>query len=606
MRQLISARNDFGKKARKNPVIMLPPRAVPSGAPNSNTMKQDKHTRGAGARGVAPRSLQALPWLALLLATGTLHAQTQPSAGSLLREQQSPAAPAAPRSVAPDAGARPAAATPGAGRLTVQRFAFEGNTRYSAEDLARELAGLTGRPLDFAQLSQALDIVAARYQREGWLARVFFPPQDVDNGVVRIGIVEARVGAVQPEGATSARAAGFIAARVAPGAALSLADLGAATTILNEQPGVRARTRLVTGATPGTTDIQVQAEESSRVSGTVEGNTFGSRATGIPQAVVAATFANPSGAYDQLGATAALSEGLRYGRIEYGRPLGSSGLRGSVNLAMLDYRLVQPRLAALSGSGEARTAGALLSYPLVRSERMGATGWFAFDQKLLRDSSLGAVLRNARIRAGTLGLSANFADSGSSNAGTDLSLALVHGEVDSADATDVRGTRGSFEKINWSVLRQQPLGGSLALAATFMGQIASKNLDPAERFALGGPHGIRAYPVGEAAGDEGLLLRLALQMPLSGQLTGSLFVEGGQVTLNRKVYAGWNAGNPNLPNRYTLAGTGAALDYVAGRTTFSAVIAGRLGKNPGRDLNNRDADGTHSSVRGWLLARYAF
>jgi len=543
--------------------------------------------------------------LPLLLACGALEAQTQPGAGSLLREQPAPATPAAPRGVAPATGGAPTPAVPGTGRLTVQRFVFEGNTRYSADELGRDLASLTGRPLDFAQLSEALSLVASRYQKEGWLARVFFPPQDVENGVVRIGVVEARVGALLPEGSTTGRAAGFIGARVAPGTPFSLADLGTATTILNEQPGVRARTRLAPGTAAGTTDIALQVEESSRVIGSVEGNTYGSRATGIPQGTLSATLVNPTGAYDQLGAYAALSEGLRFARVEYGRPLGSSGLRGSINMALLDYRLVQPSLAALDGEGQARTAGALLSYPLVRNERAGVTGWFSIDTKLLRDASLGTVLRNVRIRGGALGISANLADS-SGSGGTDVSLSLGHGELESADATDVRGTRGGFEKINWSVHRQQPLSGRLALSALFQGQVASKNLDAAERFALGGPHGIRAYPVGEAAGDEGMLLRLALQYPFSGQLTGSLFIEGGQVTLNRKVYAGWNAGNPGLPNRYTLAGTGAALDFVAGRTTFSAVLAGRLGKNPGRDLNNRDADGTQSAVRGWLMARYAF
>jgi hemolysin activation/secretion protein len=37
------------------------------------------------------------------------------------------------------------------------------------------------------------------------------------------------------------------------------------------------------------------------------------------------------------------------------------------------------------------------------------------------------------------------------------------------------------------------------------GQAASKNLTSAEKFSLGGPNGVRAYPVGEAAGDSGQL-----------------------------------------------------------------------------------------------------
>ncbi len=103
-----------------------------------------------------------------------------------------------------------------------------------------------------------------------------------------------------------------------------------------------------------------------------------------------------------------------------------------------------------------------------------------------------------------------------------------------------------------------------------------------------------------------MLIKLNLQYAIQNGLSASIFLEGGQIRLNHNVFAGWNAGNPNLPNRYELAGAGFGLDYNVGKFTVSAVVAGKIGKNPGRDLAGRDADGTDASVRGWLTARYAF
>lgn len=549
---------------------------------------------------------------ALAFFSGALQAQAPQDAGSILRQQQTAPAtrPAQPAAVTTEPGSGANRQSVAAGTLTVQNFRFVGNVRFGEAELNQALANLKGRPLNFGQLSDALAVVQDHYRLNGFLARAHFPPQDVENGVVLIGIVEARVGAIFTEGTTgrpvNTRASDFITTRLAPGESFNLDALGAATAILNEQPGVRARARLIPGKVSGETDIRLQVEEESRLVGFAEANTFGSRATGRLQTSIAATAVNPLGVYDQLGAHATLSEGIRFVRLEYGLPIGGSGLRASVHVSNLDYRLTQDSLAPLDGDGKAHAWGAQLSMPLLRSERTGVTGWLAADSKLLRDTSLGVTLKSARINMATLGLSASLIDRGANPGTTDLAVALGQGQLKSADPIDVRGMRGSFSKLNWSLQRRQPLTGKWSLSASMLGQLANKNLDSAERIALGGPYAIRAYPIGEASGDEGLLFKLNLQYAIQNGLSASVFLEGGQVTLNHAVYAGWNAGNPNLPNRYEIAGAGLGLDYTVGKFTVSAALAGKIGKNPGRDLAGRDSDGSDSSVRGWLTARYAF
>jgi hemolysin activation/secretion protein len=139
------------------------------------------------------------------------------------------------------------------------------------------------------------------------------------------------------------------------------------------------------------------------------------------------------------------------------------------------------------------------------------------------------------------------------------------------------------------------------------GQLASKNLDPGEKFGLGGPGGVRGYPALEASGDEATLFTAEVRLrPADGWRLG-VFYDHGQVRLQRKPWPAWNGGNPALPNRYELRGAGLSLAWTPpGRWSVRATLAAPLGSNPGRDASGNDADGRQSNVRGWLAATAQF
>ena len=70
------------------------------------------------------------------------------------------------------------------------------------------------------------------------------------------------------------------------------------------------------------------------------------------------------------------------------------------------------------------------------------------------------------------------------------------------------------------------------------GQQASKNLASAEKISLGGPNGVRAYPVGEALGDSGNLVQVEYRYlwpgvkVWDGELNVSAHYDWGQVRVN--------------------------------------------------------------------------
>lgn len=76
----------------------------------------------------------------------------------------------------------------------------------------------------------------------------------------------------------------------------------------------------------------------------------------------------------------------------------------------------------------------------------------------------------------------------------------------------------------------------------FNGQRASKNLDTAEKFALGGVNAIRAYPTGEGLGDQGWQATAELRYNLLPSLQGVVFYDVGGIDINRRAYIA-NANN---------------------------------------------------------------
>ena len=104
-------------------------------------------------------------------------------------------------------------------------------------------------------------------------------------------------------------------------------------------------------------------------------------------------------------------------------------------------------------------------------------------------------------------------------------------------------TAGRYSKLWAQVEVLHPLSDGSAVNFRLSGQMASRNLDSSEKFLLGGYNGVRAYPEGEAAGDEALLARLEWIRPLSfsamsGKAALRAFVDGG-TRLDRRRPARW-------------------------------------------------------------------
>jgi hemolysin activation/secretion protein len=546
-------------------------------------------------------------------------AQTAPDAGSLQRDIERSRVPgAAPRQpVAPvvEEPARPALTAADSVRFHVKAFRIGRTAAFAEADLLPLLQAYTGKELTLADLQRAADTITRHYRDRGYfVARAYLPAQDIRDGVVEIVVLEGKVDriAVRPSGAI--RLHGPVVERTLRAAlpaeaSIREADLERGLLLLGDLPGIDVRSTLSPGAAVGASTLTAEVTEGPLVSGNVDFDNFGNKFSGPYRVGGTLNLNDPTGLGDQLNLRATESSGTHYGRLGYLLPAGSSGLKLGVAYAATRYKLCC-EFASLEAKGDAQVATLNALYPLFRSRNFSLYGTAAYDSKHYFNSTVTGTTSDKKARVLALGLNGDGRDNLGGGGMNNFGLALSDGRLDldgwAADrAADDATTRahGRYRKTTYSLARLQRVGEATSAYAALSGQTAAKNLDSSEKFVLGGPNGVRAYPQGEAPGDEGYLLNLELRYELNPSLQVAVFVDHGEIHLHRNEWAGWNGANTRIGNRYGLSGYGAGLSWSQpGNYLVRASLAFRMGDNPGRDVNDNDSDNTRNRARFWLQA----
>lgn len=560
----------------------------------------------------------------LLLCTGAMlapvsaAAQTVPDAGTLQRQLRQGVLSTAPQR-APDTPQQvPPSENTNGERVRVERFAIEGATLVPLADLTAAVQPFVGRMLGLEELRAAARTLADVYRRRGYFARAVLPPQDVSSGTVRIQLVEGRFGqlvlddqAPRTDGAFVARVAG---ARLRPGMPYSADALERGMLIANDLPGVRADGVLKAGSAHGTSDLALTVRDAPLVQGSIGADNGGAVSTGLYRGIGTLAIDGLTGRGDRVSVVALGSEGLGYGRLGWSLPIGVDGWRAEAHVSYLRYWL-GGTFAPLDGRGSAGTQGIDLTYPLVRRSTASLDFRAAYEHGQYNDDLLGAAAHRKHIHRFMLSLGGNMLDAVGGGGRSRYAIGMTLGGLDlsglafdrAVDRITAR-TDGAYAKVEGSASRDQRLGGATFLRASVTGQWALNNLDSSEQFALGGPGGVRAYPVNEALGDTGYIAALELHQGLQPALAGVdlyAFADVGMIRRRTTTWPGWAP--PGTDNRYALAGAGVGVSTaLPGGFVLGAVVAAPIGSNPGGPDSRRNQDGSRRDARGWLTLSRQF
>lgn len=521
-------------------------------------------------------------------------AQQRPDSGTLQEPQRLLPALPAPGGPGPNLPVTPSATPPAATvRIIPTEFRFEGNSLFDAATLAALLAPRLNQPTDLAGLQEAARLVRAYYVDRGHLLTDVFIPQQAlraGGGPVTFGVLEARVGqvVVRTQGTRISQATAESLARrhLAPGAPITADSLDKPVLLLRDLPGYNATATVEPGTRPGESNIILDVREGGRpVEVSVGADNHGTRAAGSARVFASIDLNNPGGRGDALNArlqVAELSE-TRLFRLSYTMPsLGSTRL--SLAATRTEYALGK-QFAALGARGHADVMAVSALHPLLRARDRNLFMSLGLEHKRLNDATLVSASTQRKVASWQAGLLGNATDQFLGNAFTSYAARLTAGHVALDDATRAidqaaggANTAGTFHKFNLEVQRAQFWSNRFSLNASLQAQLASRNLTSAEKMSLGGPAGVRGYPVGEGVGDSGAMasLELRYQLPPVFNLAGEpvsvgVFYDTGSVRINQEPSAA-------ATQRVSLDSAGLAL--LAGRVgnfVFNTSIAQRIG-----------------------------
>lgn len=551
-----------------------------------------------------------LPWLG--------YAQGVPpvSAGSLLQEVERQRPEPALPGRAPGLNVPPLLPPSGGPtvQFTVKQFQFTGNTKVGSEVLAQALSSYLNKPITFKDLQETTNVVAEVYAKEGWLARAFLPRQDITAGVVKIQVIEAVYGGSIIEGQFDRISANYVQGvmdgQIQKGQVLSLADVEQALLLVDDLPGVTAVGSLTAGKQTQETDVLVTVTDTPLLTGTLQVDNQGNKSTGTNEVSVNAFLNSPAGLGDLLNVYGLYTDGLSFVSAGYSLPVNYTGLRLGFNFSTLGYRVTDPDLAAAQGTGFANTWGAELSQPLYRSRNTNVYARLAYTNKLFGNRAGGVMVSNYTADVASLALTASNLDSWGGGGYTSLTLTPSMGYMDYSNLPAyeriVEATtqaQGQFAKLRYGLSRTQNLTKTWSMYGYVRGQIASKNLDSSERFYLGGPFGVRAYPNNEGGGAQGSLLSLELRYRVVPEVQLSAFWDIGTVMVN-KFNDHVAAANPNTG---TLQGAGLSVSWTGPyNVLFNATWAIRMGSNPFANDAGQNQDGSSARNRFWVNASIGF
>ncbi len=553
---------------------------------------------------------RVLPSLGLVVCSIAL-AQIPPGAGSLSQQIEREQPPRPPQKAAPDIrleqgseSVAPAAAVDGQAKLIVKSLHVAGMQVFSET----ELLAVTGfRPqseLTLADLRGMASKIALHYHTHGYfLARAYLPPQDIQNGAVTIAVIEGKYGTVSLRNQTNlsdALANGLLAG-LNGGDTIAIAPLESRLLLLSDLPGVSVKSTLVPGASVGASDLIIDVTPGQRVTGSLDADNSGNRYTGENRIGATLNLNDPSGHGDVASLRALTSgSGLNYARASYQMQISKAKV--GVAYASMKYRLGK-EFDSLQANGTADIASLYGGMPLIRSRSSNLSVLLNYDFKSFQDKvDATSTITDKKADVLMLSLAGDQRDGLGGGGLSQYSLTWASGRIDirspAALATDAASLRsnGHFDKLAINAMRLQSVTASTSLYAAINAQFASKNLDISEQIGLGGASGVRAYPAGEAYGDQGYVLNLEARyllptfsehVPGRMQLVG--FADTGSVLLNKNP---WTGGS----NRRTLSGAGIGVNWVDDSNFIvKAFYAHKLG-------NAKATSAPDESGRFWLQA----
>lgn len=411
-------------------------------------------------------------------------------------------------------------------RFELSGVSFNASVFLQRERLEQIAKRYVGRPISFSDLNALLREVNALYEAQGQLtARAIIPPQTLDNGQLKIVLVEAKVDKVAWQKEPRVNESFYIdRLGVEPGQVLDSPALMTAIQRFNTTtPGPQVTASLAPGEGFGTTRVDLESFEPEPWQWSAFVNNYGTEGTGREQYGGSLTWFSPTGVADALNAIVVATSGSQYGSLRYSRPVNRYNGVVYAEASANTLEIKKGPFAALNIEGDSSSYGLGYDHPFWVDEHWNLQAGIGYNQQQSETTIQGLTLSETSTDEVVL------------RGQVEYRAAPWYGRYEqrirqvSAD-NKTNGESGSYQLLNGTAYLSRALGERFEAVGRFGWQYASdtQTLPSALLYQFGGVSSIRGYDPGVIASPQGITLNLETYWNYSERWRPFVFFDYGR------------------------------------------------------------------------------
>lgn len=420
--------------------------------------------------------------------------------------------------------------------FTLQGVRVQGVTAFDEDYFDAVIEDYVGGQVDVQTLNHLSARITKIYHDNGFfLSRAVVPEQELENGVVRIQIIEGYLNDITIESEDGIfdndkyNIIRDFKEKLLLQKPLHGPTLERTILLLNDAAGIEAGTLLKNpeGASNAGAIDMVLSIKKAKATKVLSFDNYGSRFVGPNQ--IRGFYSHPGvfNALDALSLSATITEPikeLQFGSIGYETPLNAHGLSLSL---LASYSNSEPGLSLkpLNTQTNSTTISTELSYALKKSRAESLIVSAGAELRNTSSQFLEEELLDDKTRAFYLSTEYNTFDKWGGNnivtARLSQGLNVMGAEKTGSGKLSRAQGRSDFKTLRIEALRQQYVRDNWAVVNSVSGQWAPHPLLSAQEFGYGGVNYGRAYDPSEITGDQGLATAIEVRYLPENQHTDS-------------------------------------------------------------------------------------
>jgi hemolysin activation/secretion protein len=406
-------------------------------------------------------------------------------------------------------------------KVFVDQIEIKGNESISSKEIIRWLREYLHKELSLRDIYELCHVIDHHYAEKGYfLTRAYPPPQDVENNLLIIEVIEGKLGNIQVVG-NKYYSESFIRSyfKHLQNKPLQYEAFLRALMLLNDNSDLMAGALFEKGEEFGYADVILRVNDARPVHLYFNGNNYGRNLTTNARAGGRLDWGNLLAQGDTFSVAEVVGfpiEALYFTDVTYTVPLNRKGT--SLEAAYLYSKFKIEELTKLHLKGRSDIATLKLNQALIRRRSLSVDLFSYFDYKQIQNFVLSHRTSFDKLRVVTVGA---LLDHFTPSQGRDyLNIRVAAGIPDflgGLKAVDKESSRkgggGRFYLFNIDYDRIQHLPKDCFFYFHGSGQLSPSKLTLPEQIYIGGVDTVRGFPLAVALGDSGYYMNVELRFP---------------------------------------------------------------------------------------------